>query len=73
MRNHGYAGSYSSGRRLLQSIEASTPPAAICRLEFDHGEAAQVDFGAGPVITDAMSGVSFKTWFFVMTLAWSRH
>lgn len=73
VRNHGYAGSYSSVRRLLQSIEASAPPAATCRLDFDPGEAAQVDFGAGPVITDAMSGVSCKTWFFVMTLAWSRH
>ena len=72
-RNHGYAGSYSSVRRLLQSIEASTPPASTSRLDFEPGEAAQVDFGAGPVITDAMTGASFKTWFFVMTLCWSRH
>lgn len=73
IRNHGYTGSYSSVRRLLQSIAASTPPAATSRLDFDPGEAAQVDFGAGPLITDAMTGASFKTWFFVMTLAWSRH
>jgi transposase len=73
VRNHGYAGSYSSVRRLLQAIDASTPPAATCRLDFEPGEAAQVDFGAGPVMADVMTGASFKTWFFVMTLAWSRH
>ena len=72
-RNHGFKGSYSAVRRLLQSIDASTPPTATCRLDFDPGEAAQVDFGAGPVMTDVMTGASFKTWFFVMTLAWSRH
>ena len=33
----------------------------------------QVDFGAGPPITDVHTGEIFKTWFFVMTLAWSRH
>jgi len=72
-RNHGYTGSYSSVRRLLQAIDASTPPTATSRLDFESGEAAQVDFGAGPVITDALTGASFKTWFFVMTLCWSRH
>jgi hypothetical protein len=34
---------------------------------------AQVDFGSGPVITERQSGEVFKTWIFVMTLAWSRH
>ncbi len=43
------------------------------RLEFKPAEAAQVDFGAGPIITDAHTGEIYKTWFFVMTLCWSRH
>lgn len=73
VRNHGYAGSYSSVRRLLKSIDMSAPAAATSRLDFEPGDAVQVDFGAGPMITDAMTGVSFKTWFFVMTMAWSRH
>jgi transposase len=73
VRNHGYAGSYSAVRRLLQAIDAGTAPKPTCRLDFEPGEAAQVDFGAGPLITDVMTGASFKTWFFVMTLAWSRH
>ncbi len=60
-------------RRLLQAIEAGTPPVATSRLDFAPGEAAQVDFGAGQLITDAMSGTSLLSWFFVMTLAWNRH
>lgn len=72
-RNHGVTCSYSAVRRMLASIEVTRPPKATTILEFAPAEAAQVDFGAGPVITDAMTGVSFKTWFFVMTLCWSRH
>jgi len=33
----------------------------------------QVDFGAGPGIVDTATGEVVKTWFFVMTLCWSRH
>ncbi|MCZ2094807.1 MAG: hypothetical protein LC121_19540 [Anaerolineae bacterium] len=71
-RNHGYAGSYSSLYRMMASIQASRPPEATIRLEFAPGEAAQVDFGAGPVVRDA-AGVERRTWAFVMTLAFSRH
>ena len=48
-------------------------PQATTVLEFDPGEAAQVDFGSGPKIIDVFTGEKFSTWFFVMTLAWSRH
>lgn len=71
-RHHGYEGSYSSLARLLRQLTPDTP-AATSRLDFAPGEAAQIDFGAGPLITDAHSGASFKTWVFVMTLCWSRH
>ena len=73
-RNHGYTGSYSAMRRFLQQLAAAEP--AVCttmRLDFDPAEAAQVDFGAGPTITDVHTGEVFKTWVFVMTLCWSRH
>lgn len=73
MRNHGFTGSYSSVRRMLAAIEATRPPKATTILEFAPAEAAQVDFGAGPTITDCRTGATFKTWFFVMTLCWSRH
>jgi len=71
-RRHGYSGSYSSVRRFLQSL-AKTTPRVTSVLEFASGEAAQVDFGKGPEIVDVHTGEAFKTWVFVMLLAWSRH
>ncbi len=70
---HGYSGSYSSVYRMLAGIGAARLPEAPLRLTFKPAEAAQVDFGAGPVITDVLSGEMMKTWFFVMTLCHSRH
>ena len=72
-RNHGYTGSYSSVYRFLHQLHALQVPDVPMRLEFKPAEAAQVDFGAGPLLTDVHTGEVFKTWFFVMTLAWSRH
>ncbi len=72
-RNHGYAGSYSSVYRFLLQLDALQVPEVPLRLEFKPGEAVQVDFGAGPLMTDVQTGEVFKTWFFVMTLCWSRH
>jgi len=73
-RNHGYTGRYSAMRRFLQQLATTEP--VVCttmRLDFSPAEAAQVDFGAGPTITDVHTGEVFKTWVFVMTLCWSRH
>lgn len=72
-RNHGYTGSYSSVYRFLQQLVVERQPDVPLRLEFAPAEAAQIDFGAGPVITDAHTGEVCKTWFFVMTLCFSRH
>ena len=49
---HGFAGSYSSVRRFLQSLQARTPM-PFRRLETDPGEEAQVDFGQGAYVVDA--------------------
>ncbi len=70
---HGYTGSYSSVYRLLQQLREERIPEVPMRLEFLPGEAAQVDFGSGPLITDTTTGEVMKTWFFVMTLCHSRH
>lgn len=70
---YDYTGSYSSVRRYIQTIKKLQPPEATVMLDHAPGDTAQVDFGAGPVITDKLTGEVFKTWFFVMTLAWSRH
>jgi transposase len=72
IRKHGFSGSYSSVRRYLHSLGLKSPKATTI-LDFQPGEAAQIDFGTGPKITDAFTGEIFSTWFFVMTLAWSRH
>ena len=72
-RNHGYTGSLSSVYRFLTQLISTAPPDVPLRLTFLPGEAAQVDFGAGPLITDVYSGETLKTWFFVITLCWSRH
>jgi transposase len=72
VRNHGFGGSYSSVRRFLQGLKKDNVQATVI-LDFAPGEAAQVDFGKGSDITDAKTGKVFSTWFFVMTLAWSRH
>ena len=71
-RRHGFTGSYSAVRRFLQNL-ADTTPRVTTVLEFAPGDTAQVDFGQGPQITDVYTGEQFKTWFFIMTLAWSRH
>lgn len=73
VRHHGYTGSYSSVYRFLHQLVHTTPPEVPLRLSFPPGEAAQIDFGAGPLLTDVYSGETFKTWFFVITLCWSRH
>jgi transposase len=71
-REHGYTGSYSAVRRLLATLKREATPETTVRLAFAPGEAAQVDFGAGPMLADA-SGVVRRTWAFVMTLCFSRH
>lgn len=72
IRQHGFTGSYSSVYRFIQSLQETTPK-ATCHLDFSPGEAAQVDFGTGPVLSDPRTGEVVKTWFFLMTLCWSRH
>jgi transposase len=72
VRKYDFAGHYSSVRRFLQGLKKANPDATVM-LEFAPGEAAQVDFGAGPKIPQPLSGELIRTWVFVMTLAWSRH
>lgn len=72
VRNYGFEGSYSSVRRFLTQLK-ETHPEVTTILDFAPGEAAQVDFGSGPQIIDVFTGEVIKTWFFVMTLCFSRH
>lgn len=72
-REHGYRGSYSAVRRMLAGIRSSLPPDVTVPLTFAPAEAAQVDFGAGPVLIDPATQSPRRTWCFVMTLCFSRH
>lgn len=71
-RQHGFTGSYSSVYRLIVALRGQRPLQATVRLSFEPGEAAQVDFGAGPVLLHP-DGQPRRTWAFVMTLCHSRH
>jgi transposase len=71
VRNFGFTGAYNSVKRFLRRHREKAPATII--LDFKPGEVAQVDFGAGPPLVDKDTGEVLKTWFFVMTLAYSRH
>ncbi|MFC1666009.1 IS21 family transposase [Pseudomonadota bacterium] len=73
VRHHQFVGSYSSVYRFVRGLSAGKPPKATVQLEFAPGEAAQVDFGTGPKLIDTRTGEQIKSWFFLMTLAFSRH
>jgi transposase len=57
---------------LLRMRHRALPAETTCRLDFEPGDAAQVDFGAGPMLVHP-DGQPRRTWAFVMTLAHSRH
>ena len=71
-REHAFSGSYSAVVRMLAQLRGELAPDVTVRLSFAPGEAAQVDFGAGPVLTHP-DGKPRRTWAFVMTLCHSRH
>ena len=71
-REYGFTGHYSAVRRMLDRLKQDIPPKATVRLNFAPGEAAQVDFGAGPTLEHPAGGQR-RTWAFVMTLCFSRH
>lgn len=72
VRKYQFSGSYDSIQRFVYRIKDKKISASTV-LDFSPGESAQVDFGAGPLITDVVTGQAFKTWIFVMVLSWSRH
>jgi hypothetical protein len=58
---------------MVAALMAARPPEATVPLYFAPAEAAQVDFGAGPLLTDPAVNRPRRTWCFVMTLCFSRH
>jgi transposase len=72
LKERGYAGSYSSIRRFVHTLEPRQPE-VTGRVETAPGEEAQVDFGYAGRMLDPHTGVLRKAWAFVMVLGWSRH
>ncbi len=68
-----FKGAYNSIQRFVKSIKQQNLNNLTIPLNFQPGEAAQVDFGKGPTLYDERIHKSVETWFFVMTLCWSRH
>jgi transposase len=67
-----YTGSYDAIRRFLKRHRPNVIKPTV-PLHFEPGEAAQIDFGKGPLITDRNTGEIIDSWFFIMTLCFSRH
>ena len=71
--NYGYTGAYNSIQRFAKKIKEQDINQLTVPLNFRPGEAAQVDFGKGPKLFDERTKRVEDSWFFVMTLCWSRH
>lgn len=71
VRQYGFTGAYNSVKRFLRKHKEEKSASIV--LDFKPGDVAQVDFGAGPQLVDTLTGEVHKTWFFVMTMAFSRH
>lgn len=72
-REYAYDGSYERLLNFINKRKADIPSTLTLPLTFKMGEAAQVDFGKGPILYDERRKKKVSTWFFVMTLCWSRH
>lgn len=69
--NYSYNKGYQTVQRFIKTLK--TNDNITVPLNFSPGEYAQVDFGKGPVIYDINRKRNISTWFFVMTLCFSRH
>lgn len=69
----GLMGRKKSGqfRQLALGHGKETHPEVTTILDFAPGDAAQVDFGSGPIIIDVFTGEVIKAWFFVTTMCFS--
>ena len=63
----------ASARRDGAAVTPGTAAGGGLSVPLLTAEAAQVDFGAGPLLIDPAIGAPRRTWGFVMTLCFSRH
>lgn len=72
LRERGFTGGYCAVKRYCRRHFPKTVE-VFCRMESEPGERANIDFGSAGMVRDPKSGRVRKAWFFLMTLAWSRH
>jgi transposase len=70
--DHGFGSAYWSVKRFVVKLRgrAAVEPRVV--ITTAPGEEAQVDYGDGPMVRDAMSGTYKRTRLFVLTLGYSR-
>jgi transposase len=73
VKQYQFTGSYYCIQRYAKKINNNSLDNLTVPLYFAPGEAAQLDFGQGPKIFDPSCGCLVNTWFFVITLCFSRH
>lgn len=73
IKNHQFSGSYNAVQRYVRKKRSNNQQNLTVPLNFKPGEAVQVDFGKGPDLLDLRTARVEQTWFFVMTLCFSRH
>jgi len=68
----GFTASYQSVQRFVHKLHPERAAEACAVIETAPGEEAQVDYGSGPMVRDALTGKYRRTRLFVMTLGYSR-
>jgi transposase len=69
---NGFAGGYQSVKRFVRQLRGKQVPEARVVIATAPGEEAQVDYGAGAMVREPVSGKYRRTRLFVMTLGYSR-
>ena len=69
---HGFSGGYQSVKRFVRKLRGTHSPEACVVIETAPGEEAQVDYGTGPMVREAVTGKYRRTRLFVLTLGYSR-
>ena len=70
--DHGFPGRYASVRRVVVPLRDRPPVEARVVITTARGEAAQVDYGEGPMVRHPDPGQYRRTRLFVLTVGYSR-
>ncbi len=72
VEKHGFTARYAAVQRFVRGLHDVASPEARVVIETRPGEEAQVDYGEGPMVRDAITGKYRRVRLFLLTLAHSR-